>query len=297
VPLSGRWFRLAVAAAMIAVPSAPVAAQPEAALPPNLEEAIRHDKGPYSDLSSRIRLTAPSWLAGAPGENVVDSSTGRCFRYVQGVAVELCKSQAVPMLRVSTLGDDDLDRDGIPTALDILIGAKKAVLLASPYIETYRVLGYPNGDMPREEGVCTDVVVRALRNAGYDLQSLLSKDRSSVPRAYPAITKPDRNIDHRRVRNLLVYFKRHFERLPETSLLFPGDIVFFDTMRDAQPEHIGVVSDRVGASGQPLIINSWTTGYVTSEMDLLPSVRATHRFRVKTPSPISRAHLTNNLAR
>jgi uncharacterized protein YijF (DUF1287 family)/L,D-peptidoglycan transpeptidase YkuD (ErfK/YbiS/YcfS/YnhG family) len=242
------------------------------------------DRGPYLDLSSRVRIGAPGWLDNAPAEFVVDASSGFCFRYVEGVAVEICQSRQAPTMRISGLGDDDLDGDGIPTALDILIGAKKTALLATPYVETYRALDYPNGDMPRQEGVCTDVVIRALRNAGYDLQLLVSNDRATAPNAYPAIAKPDRNIDHRRVRNLLVYFQRHFEALSPLSTLLPGDVIFFDTMGDSRPEHIGVVSNQVGKSGRPLIINSWTTGYVTSEMDLLPTVLATHRFRVKTPA-------------
>jgi hypothetical protein len=60
--------------------------------------------------------------------------------------------------------------------------------------------------------------------------------------------------------------------------------VFFDTMGDSSPEHVGIVSDRLGPSGKPLIINSWTTGYVTAEMDLLGFVRATHHFRVGSGS-------------
>ena len=276
-----RSLTLAVAGTTTALPSA--LAQAQATSYPGLEELITRDTGPYSDLLARVRLTAPSWLAKSPDERIRVADNGACFRYVEGAAVEACPAAAIPTKRVANLGNDDPDRDGIPTALDILIGAKKTVLLATPYVETYRVLDYPNGDMPRDEGVCTDVVVRALRNAGYDLQSLLSEDRATTPRAYPAIVKPDRNIDHRRVRNLLVYFRRHFESLPASSTWLPGDVAFLDTMGDSRPEHIGVVSDQVGPSGKPLIINSWTNGYVTSEMDLLPMVPVTHRFRIRTP--------------
>lgn len=277
---------LAQAIATTALPSVTASAKPDFTRHRKLDELLERDRGPYLDLASWVRIAAPVWLLKAPAEFVVDSSSGFCFRYVEGVAVEVCQSQQAPTMRISGLGDDDLDGDGIPTALDILIGAKKTVLLATPYIETYRVLDYPNGDMPRREGVCTDVVIRALRNAGYDLQSLVSNDRASAPKAYPAIAKPDRNIDHRRVRNLLVYFQRHFEALSLSSTFLPGDVIFFDTMGDSRPEHLGVVSNQVGKSGRPLIINSWTTGYVTSEMDLLPTVPATHRFRVKAPATV-----------
>ncbi len=220
-----------------------------------LTAIIDRDIGPYPDLKPRLRLESSEWLKGA-------ASTAR------------------------RAPNDDLDGDGIPNSLDILLGAKKAVLLASPYVETYRVLAYPNGDMPRGEGVCTDVIVRALRNAGYDLQSLIQTDRRAAPAAYPAITKPDRNIDHRRVRNLIVYFRRHVPVVPvkkdtTAASYHPGDIVFFDTLGDSRPDHVGIVSDSLGPSKLPLVVNSWTTGYVTGEMDLLGSVRVTDHFRLR----------------
>jgi len=65
----------------------------------------------------------------------------------------------------------------------------------------------------------------------------------------------------------------------------PGDVLLLDTMNDAQPEHMGIVSDSLGPSGHPMVINSWTTGYRTSEMDLLDTVTVTHRFRA--PSRLS----------
>ena len=141
------------------------------------------------------------------------------------------------------------------------------------------------GDMPRTEGVCTDVVVRALRNAGIDLQKAVHEDAKVRRSAYPGITKPDRNIDHRRVRNLLPYFKRYWTSLPtdpkDASVPWlPGDVVLLDTMNDPQPEHMGIVSDSLAQSGLPLVINNWTDGTTTAEMDLLSFVPVRHRFRV-----------------
>src|SRR5690606_32017799 len=150
---------------------------------------------------------------------------------------------------------------------------------------TYHELDFPGGDVPRTEGVCTDVVIRALRNAGYDLQELVAHDIQNRPAAYPMVKKPDPNIDHRRVKTLLPYFQHAFTEFSpsHTDSAFPylpGDVVFMDMTSAPGPEHIGIVSDTLGQSGFPLIINNWTEGTVTREMDLLGKYRVTHRFRV-----------------
>lgn len=253
--------------------------------------AGQEDRGIYADLNSKVRLTFPSWLRSQPVELLASASGGPTYVFVAGRAVGFADATAFPPRQLTSFGPQDADADSIPDPLDILIGAKKVALAAAPYRETYRTLSYPGGDVPRDEGVCTDVVVRALRNAGFDLQKLVYEDFRRRPRVYPAIERPDRSIDHRRVRNLVPYFTRHWERLPadprdHASPWLPGDIVFFDTMRGPDPDHLGIVSDRLGPSGLPLIVNSWTTGYASTEMDLLASVPVTHRFRV--PAPASR---------
>jgi L,D-peptidoglycan transpeptidase YkuD (ErfK/YbiS/YcfS/YnhG family) len=96
------------------------------------------------------------------------------------------------------------------------------------------------------------------------------------------VLKPDRNIDHRRVRTLLPYFQQYWRALPalaSAAPLLPGDVLFMDTLHGPEPEHMGIVSDRVGRSGLPLIVNNWNDGTRTSEMDLLSFVPVTHRFR------------------
>ncbi|MBI5478959.1 MAG: DUF1287 domain-containing protein [Deltaproteobacteria bacterium] len=188
---------------------------------------------------------------------------------------------------------DDRDGDGIPDLADVAIGAKKTALNADAYTEGYFRMAFPGGDLPRHKGVCTDVIVRALRNAGFDLQALQQQDVRARRRAYPWITRPDGNIDHRRVRNLAVYFARHFRArstgLDAATLLdwLPGDIVLLDTFPSKPgPDHIGIVSDTLGASGLPLVVNSWTVGARTGEMDLLAFVPVTHRFRVPATAAV-----------
>lgn len=245
------------------------------------------DRGIYADLDERVVVELPPWLDGEPLDTV---STGgdQNLVYSGGQAIAFADRSVAPTVRVESFEPQDADGDGIPDALDILLGAKKVALAAAPYVETYRKLPYPNGDLPRDEGVCTDVIVRAMRNAGFDLQKLVHMDAVAKPRAYPNIARPDASADHRRVKNLVVWFERHWQRLPadphdRSAPWLPGDVVFLDTMRDPQPDHVGIVSDRAGPSGMPLIVNSWTNGYVSAEMDLLGSIPVTHRYRVPAP--------------
>jgi uncharacterized protein YijF (DUF1287 family) len=96
----------------------------------------------------------------------------------------------------------------------------------------------------------------------------------------------DTHIDHRRVRTLLPYFQRHWEahsaRLDDPAdPLRPGDVIFMDTFPGRSgPDHIGILSDRLDDAGLPLVINNWTTGTKTAEMDLLTFVPVLHRFRM-----------------
>lgn len=176
---------------------------------------------------------------------------------------------------------DDGDGDGIPDPLDILMGARKLVLNHARYTGGYYPLPYPNGDVPRQVGVCSDTVVRAFRNAGIDLQARVAEDIRAAPAAYPSVRRPNASIDHRRVKNLLVWFLRHVPQVSEGPYR-PGDVVFLDTFPNRSgPEHVGIISDRTAPSGMPFVINNWTVGYSEGEMDLLPSIRVTHRFRMR----------------
>lgn len=189
----------------------------------------------------------------------------------------------------------DTDGDGIDDQLDTARGARKAALNADPYKSAYVTLPYPGGDIPRTMGVCTDVVVRAMRNAGIDLQKEVHEDIVRRGRAYPWVDHPDTSIDHRRVRNMIPLFEYRFEARPVQPAPSdadpsgyadwkPGDIVFLDTFPErAGIEHVGVVSDRSTPEHRPMIINNWTDGYHTQDMDLLSFVKPVKRFR---PGPM-----------
>lgn len=129
----------------------------------------------------------------------------------------------------------------------IIDSAKEQTTYTHIYDRSYRVLRYPNGDIPRERGVCTDVLVRAFRAAGIDLQKEVHEDMKQNFRAYPqryGLKQPDPNIDHRRVPNLMTYFQRQGKSVEVSRSAedyWPGDIVAWDLGGGVL--HIGFVSD------------------------------------------------------
>lgn len=114
------------------------------------------------------------------------------------------------------------------------------------YDPAYVVIEYPGGDVPAHTGVCTDVVVRSYRALGIDLQQRVHEDMKSAFSRYPALwglSRPDPNIDHRRVPNLQTYLTRNGESLPiskQKSEYLPGDLVAWD-LNHRGLWHIGVV--------------------------------------------------------
>lgn len=182
-------------------------------------------------------------------------------------------------------GKHDADGDGIPDQVDITAGALKCALNGASYDNGYYKIGYPLGDVDRDVGCCADVIVRALRNGGIDLQEEIQEDIAGRPKAYGHVKKPNPDIDHRRVRNLLVYMKKHLEPveagLGKVCEWLPGDVVFFDTLPKKGPDHIGILSFAVDENGYPMVVNNWTEGYTTAEMDLLSWVDVTHHFRIR----------------
>jgi uncharacterized protein YijF (DUF1287 family) len=137
-------------------------------------------------------------------------------------------------------------------------------------------LKYPMGDIDPKMGVCTDIVIRALRYAGIDLQALLYEDIILHPELYPNIPRANPNIDHRRTRNLKIWFDHHAVSLTNAppkdapEQWKAGDIVLMDTgvHNGTIYDHIGIVSDRK-YKNTPLVVNLWTIGYSLEEMNLL----------------------------
>lgn len=129
------------------------------------------------------------------------------------------------------------------------------------YDGSYVAIGYPGGDVPDDTGVCTDVVIRSYRAVGIDLQQLVHEDMKAHFSAYPDLwghTRPDPNIDHRRVPNLQTFFSRHGQSLPVTRNpddYRPGDLVTW--MVAGKLPHIGIVADHPGRpGGEPPIVHN-----------------------------------------
>lgn len=152
------------------------------------------------------------------------------------------------------------------------------------YDPSYFKIDYPNGDVPSGKGVCTDVVIRAYRKMGIDLQKEVHEDMKTNFSKYPknwGLSKPDRNIDHRRVPNLMVFFSRHgitktISKDPKDYL--PGDIVCWNLRGGVT--HIGIVSNKKSFFGKrPLIIHNIGAGQVLE--DCLFSYKIIGHYRYK----------------
>jgi uncharacterized protein YijF (DUF1287 family) len=138
------------------------------------------------------------------------------------------------------------------------------------YDSRYFAIGYPNGDVPADRGVCTDVVIRAYRKVGTDLQKEVHEDMSANFSKYPKqwhLTRPDRNIDHRRVPNLMIFFTRHGEAVAITNDgkdYSPGDIVCWNL--GGGVTHIGIVVNKRSRDGKrPLIVHNIGGGQVLAD--------------------------------
>ena len=137
---------------------------------------------------------------------------------------------------------------------------------------------YPLGDLPSLFGACTDVVIRAYRALGVDLQELVQKAK---------VGRGDTNIDHRRTETLRRFFARFAESLPITSFpedYKPGDIVtYYRPFSRVSRAHIAIVSDEMAASGRPNIIHN--RGWSTQQEDALFADRITGHYRFVVTAP------------
>lgn len=169
-----------------------------------------------------------------------------------------------------------------PPSRPLIAAARGQIGVTVRYDPAYVVLPYPGGDVPQDRGVCTDVVIRALRAERLDLQQRVHEDMLAHFDAYPkkwGLRAPDASIDHRRVPNLQVWFDRQGWAVPATaraSDYLAGDIVTWTLPGDL--DHIGIVSDR-GAYFRrtPLILHN--IGHGTREDDILFAYPITGHYR------------------
>jgi uncharacterized protein YijF (DUF1287 family) len=170
-------------------------------------------------------------------------------------------------------------------SVPIVKAARQQIGVTTNYDAAYTKLKYPGGDVPLQTGVCSDVVVRALRAVGIDLQKEVHEDMRQNFSAYPqrwGLKAPDKNIDHRRVPNLMRYFERRHvwlqEKLtkPYVQTYGAGDIVAWDL--GGGITHIGIVSNR-RSGDTPLIIHNIGRG--TQEEDILFKYKVIGHYRLK----------------
>ena len=174
----------------------------------------------------------------------------------------------VSMLLFCSFAVQEQDKQSFGSMLsDAAIELTKIRVIYDP---NYYVLDYPNGDLPADRGVCTDVVVRAYRKLGIDLQKEVHEDMKANFHLYPnnwGLSKPDRNIDHRRVPNLMAYFSRYgrikaITTNPEDYQ--PGDIVAWDL--GGGTTHIGIVINQKSHDGKRnLIVHNIGNGQEISD--------------------------------
>lgn len=162
------------------------------------------------------------------------------------------KTYSASDFNISVVTTIDCNQNGMDDYQDIVLGARKDAENHVKYKSAYYAGGYP----PDNEGVCTDMVWRAFKEAGYDFKSMIDNDIQLAKNEYYALDKvPDPNIDFRRVGNLKVYFERNEEVLTtdikDIASFQPGDIVIF-----GNDKHVGIVSDKRNKKGIPYLLHN-----------------------------------------
>jgi uncharacterized protein len=171
--------------------------------------------------------------------------------------------------------------DGVPRLIAAAVAQTERPVR---YDGAYRRIAYPMGDVPADVGVCTDVIVRAYRAVGVDLQQRVHEDMRAAFAAYPkawGLSRPDANIDHRRVPNLQTYFARRGVRRPRSTDpagFAPGDVVTW--MLPGNLPHTGLVIDRRSSDGRrPLIVHNIGRGPEIEDMLFAFPITGHYRYR------------------
>lgn len=166
---------------------------------------------------------------------------------------------------------------------ELVQAARAQIGVTRIYDGSYQKIAFPDGDVPMVRGVCTDVVIRAYRQLGVDLQVLVHEDMKRAWAAYPktwGLREADPNIDHRRVPNLATFLKRHGQALPvgsDPAAFRPGDIVTWQ-LPSGVP-HIGIVDTARSPRGVPLVVHNVGDG--TQLEDRLFEYRLTGHYRYR----------------
>lgn len=168
----------------------------------------------------------------------------------------------------------DFNKNGVDDYTDLLLGARKDAENRPRYDGTYVAGGYP----PDDVGVCTDVIWRAFKNAGYCLKDMVDSDIKADIGSYPRVNgRRDANIDFRRVPNLKVFFTKYAQSLTidptDIAAWQPGDIVVYEQ------RHVAIVSDLRNEKGVPYIIHNGGQPVREEDALVLPNIEISGHFR------------------
>lgn len=198
----------------------------------------------------------------------------KLFAVTAAFMLSLAACKSVPDLSASggpaekTSGHQNIRQDepASEAVRKLLANAGRQTQTTTQYTQQYFKIAYPNGDVPSETGACTDVIIRAFRAVGIDLQKEVHEDLAANFNAYPqkwGLREPDTNIDHRRVPNLQIYFERLGKAIPIGTTggdFRPGDVVSWD-LNGKGMTHIGIVSNHWNEStGRYLIVHNIGSG-------------------------------------
>ena len=196
---------------------------------------------------------------------------------------QVAKSRIPPAPPPEQTETRPLPADSSPKLKLVIPGIIEQVGKTTGYDPSYQSIDYPNGDVPVETGVCSDVIIRGFRKADVDLQKDIHEDMKDSFAAYPkkwGLSKPDANIDHRRVPNLMTYFTRKGKSVSTTTRAedyLPGDVVTWDLGNGV--DHIGIVVNVWSKPTQRYFIVH-NIGAGTRMEDVLFSWRITGHYRV-----------------
>lgn len=262
-------------------PQQPRATRPSRAIAPeparaaSLAAATRPSAAPARastrDWSAPLRLLAPLLLLAA-------------------LAAGCSQPAAPPAGRTAAEATPPASAEPATPSPPLVAAARAQVGVVRLYDPAYVRLAYPGGDVAPDRGVCTDVVIRALRVQGLDLQQRVHEDMRADFAAYPSLWRAsatDRSIDHRRVPNLRRWFERQGWSLPvsaDAADYRAGDVVTWDLGRGQT--HIGIVSDRRSRDRRrPLVLHNIARG--TQEEDVLFAYTVTGRYRPQLPPAVA----------
>ena len=203
------------------------------------------------------------------------------------LAASGCQRQYATGRSTAAIPPSSVTRPLPPTSLpqlkQFIDGAVEQSKVTTGYDPSYVKLAYPNGDVPRERGVCADVIVRAFRSAGVDLQKEVHEDMQAARSSYSTkwgSNAPDKNIDHRRVLNLMKYFERQGKSLPISDAADdyqPGDIVAWELSSGI--DHIGIVTNMMSDSdGRLLIVHNIGAGTRIEDVLLDWTIKGHYRY-------------------